>query len=103
MTSNMLLCQTHKSNNNICCLCCYDSGFCSFKINQINKPNYHPQNNIFSLPLNKHVLIKSIEIPSYGLIKINKCVYNLNFLLCINLMFNISHKCVCNVLHPSSS
>jgi hypothetical protein len=50
----------------------------------------------------RHVLMKSIEIFSYGFNQISKDLYNLNFLLCINFVFNISHKCVCNVLYPLS-
>ncbi len=76
--------------------------FCSSKVDQINKPNYHHQNNIFFCHSKRHVLLKFIEILSYGLVKIGKGLYDLNLLLCIDLMFNISYKCVCNVLHPLS-
>jgi hypothetical protein len=66
-----------------CCFCCYGYGLCSSK--QVAKlANLF---TTFPCHYERHGLIKSIEILSYGLIKIGKGLYNSSFLLCTDLVF----------------
>lgn len=90
MTSIMLLCQTHISNNNFVVLLfsCYGYGLCSSK--QVAKlANLSTTTKMASFPCHskRHGLIKFIEILSYGFVKLGKGLYNPSFLLCTNLVF----------------
>ncbi len=99
MIFNMLLCLTHKSNNNFVVFIVMIIVFVHPKLIKLAHLFTTIKMTFFSYHSKRLIFIKFIEILSYGLVKISKGLYNLNFLLWINLMFSISHKCVCNVLH----
>lgn len=100
MTSNILLCFTHTSNNSLAIPAIV--GFVWISTNLANF-DLLTTTKMASIPFHsKRYIIKSIETLSKGLNKIGKALYNPNCFCVPTWYFGTSHKCGHNVLQPLS-
>jgi hypothetical protein len=90
MTSNILLCLSHMSNNSFTIPTIV--GFVWIDTNLATKMAYVPSHF-------ENYVIKSIKILSKGLDRIRKALYNPIFFCVPTWCFGISHKCGHNALH----